>query len=463
VELSHRKRTGCVELSSAEHDPRSSVNGRGSRRIAPLYRRLPKGPHGLTPEEVKQNQQTRIHGGMIRAVAWQGYERTSVRHVIGFAGVSRKAFYELFTNKHECILRTFDLILARATQRIVAACKVNTGSVEMRIQAGLEVLVEELERNPEALRLVMVESLAAGRDGRLALARALSVGEQLLAHGLAAPPTEHPLPAPLVRAVAGGLRRVVLAHLQREHDQARASFADEMLVWTLLFAAPEISDLQIRPSPHPVQSAAAQPPTEACDKNPDHRTRVLRGAVDVLVRERYEEITVIDVADEAGVPIDVFFEYFESFPDCYLATLDLLGSELLEAVADPALVSTEWPGAVCHAIKRFTDHLVQHPVSATVLATKTCDAGIDAFVQVVHLADEVATLLTEGARRRPSPRLAPEFISGALAQMANTEIIAGRGHLLGGLTEHISYVVLAPYLGPDAVLQAILAARETLA
>ena len=88
---------------------------------APLYERLPHGPHRLGVEAVARNQRSRMHGAMIEAVATNGYERTSVKQVVGLAGVSRRSFYEQFANKQECFLATFDVIAARGAGRVSAA------------------------------------------------------------------------------------------------------------------------------------------------------------------------------------------------------------------------------------------------------------------------------------------------------------------------------------------------------
>src|SRR5271168_4540645 len=90
-------------------------------RVAPLYKRLPHGPHRLERDEVVLNQRARIHGAMIEAVAHDGYEGTSVKRVIELAGVSRRSFYEQFANKEDCFLVTFDLIVKRDLQQIRTA------------------------------------------------------------------------------------------------------------------------------------------------------------------------------------------------------------------------------------------------------------------------------------------------------------------------------------------------------
>ena len=79
---------------------------RAGKAPAPLYERLPHGPHRSSAEAVLRNQRARMHGAMVEAVAMHGYERTSVKQVVGLAGVSRRSFYEQFANKQECFLAT---------------------------------------------------------------------------------------------------------------------------------------------------------------------------------------------------------------------------------------------------------------------------------------------------------------------------------------------------------------------
>ena len=91
------------------------------------------------------------------------------------------------------------------------------------------------------------------------------------------------------------------------------------------------------------------------------------------------------------------------------------------------------------------------------LAVRALEAGPAAIANVRDLAYEVATLLTEGAPRRPRTRIAVEGIAGGLWNILYCEALAGRGHRLPLLSEYISYVVLTPYLGPEAAVGAIVA------
>jgi hypothetical protein len=165
------------------------------------------------------------------------------------------------------------------------------------------------------------------------------------------------------------------------------------------------------------------------------------------------------IADNARLPIEAFMELFPGPQACYLEALDVLGDEMLQLVADPGLVSAEWADAVCRTIARLLAYLASSPARLRTLAVKALEAGPPAIANVAALAYEVATLLTEGAPQRPRSRVAVEGIAGALGQILTCEVLAGRGHRLPVLSEYVSYVALAPFLGPEASVEAIVRSR----
>lgn len=67
-------------------------------------RALPRGPHGLTREEVESSQRRRLVDAMMHVVGERGYVKTSVAEIIKHAGVSRATFYMLFRDKEQCFI-----------------------------------------------------------------------------------------------------------------------------------------------------------------------------------------------------------------------------------------------------------------------------------------------------------------------------------------------------------------------
>ncbi len=500
-----------------------SVSERGGRGLsggtnAPLYKRLPKGPHGLARQQVIHHQRIRMHGAIIEAVTTDGYEQTSVKQVIALAGVSRRAFYEQFANKEHCFLETFDLIVARAIKRINSAYRSNPGSTEHRMRAGFKAFMDEVETNSKALHVVVVDAQTAGPEGLQRLRKATGAFEHLLSLGfssrtlsgnsqralLASAPNDaanaagttnavaatdaanaatyedlaakaalpaaaangsgpatlihaDSIPLPVVRAIVGGLRRVTFLRLRDGNTGDLARLADEMLRWTLLFQSPAVERLALRKCAKQTFPAVPQldlPNTLAA------RERLMRSVLNLSLREDYEELSPPWIAEEAGSSVEAFLEVFASKEDCYLAALDMLGDEILEIVADPELVSSNWAHAVCRTMDGLTDHLASNPVSTVTVSSGMFAGGEPAIERMIDLSHNVATLLTEGAPRRPRSKLVVEGIAGALWHILNCEVSAGRAHLLPALSDYLSYVVLAPFIGASEAAAVIVAWRN---
>ena len=69
---------------------------------------LPRGRHAAPREVVAESQRERVLVGMADAVAAKGYANVAVADVIERAGVSRRSFYEHFTNKEDAFLAAYD-------------------------------------------------------------------------------------------------------------------------------------------------------------------------------------------------------------------------------------------------------------------------------------------------------------------------------------------------------------------
>ncbi len=474
--------------------PGSNGNGKSKRTktvIVPIYARLPKGPHSIGATGVARNQRIRMHGGMIEAVTTRSYEQTSVKLVIGLAGVSRRAFYEQFSGKEACFLATFDLIVKRAIQRLTHAYRTAEGDSRRRLQMALQALGEEIEQNPKALHLVMIDAQTAGPEGLRRLHRTTALCEGLLcsvfsekcwpttgcADGpLEDRPAERPdalplpvvdrpdaLPLPVVRAIVGGLRRTTSMRLRDGETEDLGELPEEMLKWSLLFSSPAAAALRPQPCASPPQREAAKLEPDACGGE-SSRARLLRSAIELRAQEeKLDELSSLRIADAALLPIEAFMELFSGPEACYLEALDVLGDELLQLVADPDLVSAEWSAAVCRTVARLLEYLAGSPARLRTLAVKAFEAGPAAIASVGDLAYEIATLLTEGAPRRPRTRIAVEGIAGGLWQILSCEATAGRGHRLPVLGEYVCYVILAPFLGPEAAVRAIVQSRQPAA
>jgi AcrR family transcriptional regulator len=441
-------RLGGSRVSSSERGER----GLGAGSVAPLYERLPRGPHRLDHKQVIRNQRTRLHGAMVEAVAAEGYEGASIRQLVGLAGVSRRSFYELYANKQECFLATFDSIAASAIKRIRRAYRASEGDLEDRLRAAFEAFAEGVATGWKDARLVIVEAQTAGPAGLVRLRRTTAICERMLFSSFALAPDASPLPMPAIRGIVGGLHAAMSMCLRERGPQQLPALAEEMLRWTLLFktrrawsiCTGEPEDAPLNGSANGHHAATAGSPGWA------DRERLLHHVLRLALVDDYKELSAPQIADEAGVPIDVFFELFADKDACYLAALDRLGDELLRLADHPDLLGDDWPRAVRRVIAELMRYLAGRPLYAQTIAAGAFAAGARAAQRNREIGYGLARLLIERAPERTPIPLAVEGVMGAIGHTIRCQAASGQTEALPAVSGHLTYVVLAPFIGADA-------------
>jgi AcrR family transcriptional regulator len=426
--------------------------------IGPIYKRLPPGPHSLARSEVVRHQRTRMHGAMIESVAELGYDATSVRRLIGLAGVSRRSFYEQFANKEQCFLATFDLIAGRGVQRMSSAYVAARGDLEDRLLASFREFADAASCERKATLLVVVEAQTAGSAGLARLHRTTAICERLLARGFTEAHRASPSPAPIVRAIAGGLHGAMSGCL-RAGDAARtARIAEEMLRWTLVFQTPAAERMSERIAARVMAGRREGAPNGHRGPAPasaDPRERLLQNALRLAVLDDYSQLTAPQIAEEANVSIEAFFELFADRDECFLAALDMLSEELLAIAADPGPVSRDWPQAVRRVLGELMRRLAENPVYARTIAQEAFAAGPAAARRNLELAQGIATLLTEGGPGSAHSRLSVDGLAGAIWHTVRSHVAGARIELLPVFSDYLAYVALAPLIGADAAVEVL--------
>jgi AcrR family transcriptional regulator len=132
---------------------------------------LPSGRHSLTRETVLASQRGRLLDAMAQAVAEHGYGSTTIAHVVSRAGVSRKTFYDHFSDKNDCFLAMYDTGIGFLLQRVSDTIE-GQEDPHSRLVVGLQAVLSILSAEPAFCRAIIVEVHAAGPE---ALARRRAV------------------------------------------------------------------------------------------------------------------------------------------------------------------------------------------------------------------------------------------------------------------------------------------------
>jgi AcrR family transcriptional regulator len=117
--------------------------------------------NGFGQIQVAQIQRARILAAMFDVATELGAANVSVAHVVERSGVSRRTFYEVFSDREDCFLAAFEDALAFASQRVLSAYGAE-GRWSERVRAGLVALLSFLDEEPVIGRLLIVESLSGG-------------------------------------------------------------------------------------------------------------------------------------------------------------------------------------------------------------------------------------------------------------------------------------------------------------
>lgn len=128
---------------------------------------LPRGPHGLTRDEVETSQRRRLIAAMMEVVGEHGFVKTSVSEIIKRAGVSRATFYMLFKDKEQCFIEG----LEAAIEEIGAAMAITlmesedpdeAGDVMAKVDTLTRAYLHVLSTHPTVAKTYLVEIYAVG-------------------------------------------------------------------------------------------------------------------------------------------------------------------------------------------------------------------------------------------------------------------------------------------------------------
>ena len=126
-----------------------------------IPRRLPRGSHGLDRGLVAASQRTRILEAVGRAVAEKGYAAATIDDIVRGAGVSKKTFYEHFSDKEDCFLAAYEVAADELFARVREA-QAGPGSWLERTRAGISAYLRWLAAEPALARVFLIEVGAAG-------------------------------------------------------------------------------------------------------------------------------------------------------------------------------------------------------------------------------------------------------------------------------------------------------------
>jgi AcrR family transcriptional regulator len=216
--------------------------------------RLPRGRHGLPREIVERSQRERLMAAVVRVTTAKGYEATTVADVLEEAGVGRESFYELFSDKRECMLAAHAILMDDLDGKVRAAY-LKPGAWEERVTDALAAALEWFAADPAVSRFTLVELAAAGPISRERFRDEFGRFVELLDDGReGAPPPQLPQASEL--AVSATLARVY-EEVVRERTAALPSLLAEL---TFELLVPYVGEEDAREQQRRAAAIAASAP-----------------------------------------------------------------------------------------------------------------------------------------------------------------------------------------------------------
>jgi AcrR family transcriptional regulator len=408
-------------------------------------------------DQVARNQRARLYGAMIEAVARDGYAATSVAELLALAGVSRRAFYELFSNKEDCFLATHDSVVARARKVMLDAWAGERGWAN-RLHASCKALLEDIANSPKPSRLVLVDSLGVGAGMREPMQLADRIFERLVSVAFSSAPHGPDLPRLTSQAIVSGVRHLLSLRLQEGREAELLTLTDEILDWCECCRSPLLARLGAAGGPG-VASPGRPAPT-AFLSGGESRARALISVIYLTLDEGYEELSDPRIAQFAGISTEVFHQQFASKEAAFLALLDAIAAEALQAVRE-CVGSAGWPESVSLGVSAFVDHLVSHEPLTRIAFVELFSVGPGIVDRLTSMVDELTRLLTEkGSGPSRAPMIAQDAVAGALWGIVSSRVLGNRVEQLPHVVEQLSFLVLAPCIGAEAAVESIEAARR---
>lgn len=401
-------------------------------------RKLPPG-RGTPREEAERNQRERLFAAMVATVAEKGYEATTVADLVKLSGVSRSAFYRHFDDKQACFLAAIEAMVGPALKRIGGDESLPAGID--RARRAFESLFELIVSQPAASKMCVVEIYAAGAEGAALIDRTLDSVTALVQRLLDQVPERKGMPPELVRAIVGGIQKVIHKRLYRGKEEELMELVPQLWDWLLGYPVPPgplraTRRRTVKVVPFAERQATASPPE-----------RILRALAAVVGEKGYPDTTVAEIVERAGTSQRTFYEHFKNKEDAIVAALDSGSAHMLAAALPAFRRAPDWKHAVHDTIEAMFAFGAEEPEYARMGGVEMYAAGKRALDQREVVTEGMEGLLAPGYELKPdTPPIAAEAVGGALYSLLYDHVNKKGPETLPALVPTLVYVTLAPFL-----------------
>ena len=438
----------------------------GDRPRPPARFRKLKPRPGHSGDGVAEHQRARIHAATIELAYEDGYSGLTATGIARAAGVSNRTFYENFSDKDNCFLAPYELIV-RHTVREILAARHREGDWQAKLRAGFLAFAREVAANPKAAHLALVEAFSL-RPAFERMRHTFGLFEALVADSLTGGADGVELAPQVTKAIVAGSRRVAVARLLEGKTDNLVEDADGLMQWALSLCSEKAKEVSPG-SPQSVPELSAPPLTNGNHPKVrsgdlrlgDERLMILTAVAELAAAEGYAELTVPRIRAAAGISRRRFDEHFEGVTDCFLAALEMLVEPVRAEALNAYPGAGAWPNGVVRAVETVCREIAADPLLVRLAFFELYAPGRETVGWRSDLIADLSTALRASApvEQRPGELAAEASIAAAWAVLYEYAV-AGRTADLPQAAGTISYLILAPAIGAETAAEVIRARPE---
>jgi AcrR family transcriptional regulator len=405
---------------------------------SPFSLPLPRGRHGLPPAFVKRHQRMRILEAVLAVSAQHGFEATSVRDLIAAAGLSHQTFYQHFASKEDAWSAAFDQAFVELFAAAWYAAAPQRSGAD-KVTAAVSACLNHLAAEPPRARLLLVDAPSAGRAATPAIDEAMEAFTRLVTRAAGDRSKQSAIvPFALVGGIVSLIAGWVIDGRTSELPDLTPALVE--IVFVPLFGSTAAREAA-------TGLGAPDPDTTA-----DARRVLMDAFAEAVARDGFVATHLSDVAQRAGIELDVASALFADELDCATQVLDAWAGQLVVIAAGAFLATANDPPLAAHrALEAALGHLARTPtVSAMVVTddpelvpaiTALRDRYISLFFQLI--AGQVAAI----EQRAPQPLAALGVVLDGIFAVLRRFAREGRITELPAELRALSLQTLTPFFG----------------
>ena len=289
--------------------------------------------------------------------------------------------------------------------------------------------------------MCFVEIFAAGPRAVEEIDRAFDAFQGFVSATLDEMPGREGMPPEIVRAMIGGMRKVIHTRLYRGEEGGLVELAPQMWEWGLTYLPP----------PEPLQRPRSRTPVSPARlEGYDQAERILRALASVVAEKGYPAMTVGDIAARASISLSTFYANFADKEEAMLAAVDSGSAQMLASTLPAFRRASDWPHQVRGAFSSMFSFCAAEPEYTTLGAIDVYAAGKRALEQRDRVMESMEALLVPGFERNPqaSP-IAAEAIGGAIYSMIYDQVQRGGAQSMQEIAPLATYITLTPFVGAE--------------